>query len=58
MPLGSEPIAWTLKHNGYEYTTPGHAGSTNYKLDNTWYSADRNAGGEGGSIAPRVEFLT
>ena len=35
MPLGSEPIAWTLKHNGYEYTTPGHAGSINYKRDNT-----------------------
>ena len=53
---GSEPVVWTLKHNGYEYTTPGHTGSINYKLDNTWYPADRGAGGEGGSIAPLVEF--
>ena len=57
VPLGSEPVAWTLMHNGYEYTTPGHTRSINYKLDDTWYSADRGAGGEGGSIAPLVEFV-
>lgn len=57
VPLGSEPVAWTLRHNGYEYTTPGHTGSINYRLDNLWYAADRGAGGEGGSIAPLVEFV-
>ena len=57
VPMGSEPVVWTLKHNGYEYTTPGHTGSINYKLDNTWYAADRGAGGEGGSIAPLLEFV-
>lgn len=57
VPKGSDPIHWTLKHNGYEYTTPGHTGSVNYLLDNTWYPADRGQGGEGGSIAPLVEFL-
>lgn len=57
VPLGSEPVVWTLKHNGYEYATPGHTGSINYKLDNTWYPADRGTGGEGGSIAPLVEFV-
>ncbi|MDE0393449.1 MAG: hypothetical protein OYK82_01595 [Gammaproteobacteria bacterium] len=36
VPVGSESVAWTLKHNGCEYTTLGHTGSINYKLDNTW----------------------
>ena len=54
---GSEPVYWTLKHNGYEYRTPGHTGSINYLMDNTWYPADRGADGQGGSIAPLVEFL-
>lgn len=57
VPLGSEPVVWTLRHNGYDYATPGHTGSINYKLDNTWYPADRGTGGEGGSIAPLVEFV-
>ena len=42
---GSEPVYWTLKHNGYEYKTPGHTGSINYLMDNTWYPADRGADG-------------
>ena len=46
---GSEPVEWTLKHNGFEYSVPGHTGSASYKLDNTWYPADRGRGGEGGS---------
>ncbi len=57
VPTGSEPVRWTLKHDGFEYSVPGHTGSPSYKLDNTWYSADRGAGGEGGSIAPWVKFL-
>lgn len=56
VPQGSEPVVWTLRHNDRDYTTPGHTGSINYKLDNTWYPADRGTGGEGGSIAPLVEF--
>lgn len=57
VPMGSDPVVWTLKHNGFEYATPGHTGSINYKLDNTWYPADRGTGGEGGSIAPLVELV-
>ena len=35
VPLDSEPVVWTLKHNGCGYATPGHTGSINCKLDNT-----------------------
>jgi hypothetical protein len=57
VPMGSEPVYWTLKHNGFEYKTPGHTGSINYILDNEWHSSDRGTDGEGGKMAPLLEFL-
>ena len=57
VPLDSGPVVWTLKHNGCGYATPGHTGSINYKLANTWYPAHRGTGREPGPIAALVEFV-
>jgi hypothetical protein len=57
VPIGSEPVTWTLRHNGYEYTTPGHTGSPSYLLDNTWHPTPRGPDADGGKMAPLVEFI-
>jgi len=57
VPIGADPVEWTLEHEGYEYTTPGHTGSLSYLLDNTWHPTDRGPDGEGGKMAPVVELI-
>jgi hypothetical protein len=57
VPMDSDPVYWTLKRHGFEYTTLGHTGSRSYLLDDTWNDNNRGPDAAGGKMAPLVEWV-
>lgn len=50
VPLGTEPVVWTLGRNFRTYSTPGHTNSEEYVLENL-FQPSRNA------LAPALRFI-
>lgn len=50
VPMGSEPVVWTLRHNGRTFSVPGHTDSSEYVLENI-FQPSRDA------LAPLVRLV-